>query len=447
LPFFGRPQGAAPTRPYLLSLCFFILALMSKPMAVSLPVVLLILDWYPFERIISFKSFKASLMEKTPFIALGIASSILTILAQRSAGAIRSVEIIPLSSRLIIAAKSLIAYLWKMLVPLNLIPLYPYPRDISLLSSNYFLPILLVAGITLVCIISIKKQKLWMSAWGYYTVTLIPVLGIVQVGGQAMADRYTYLPGLGPFLVLGLVTAWSWERLKELKGGGLAIKSAIAAILFFAFVAAAYVTVRQIGIWKTSLDLWSYVIEKEPVKVNLAYYMRGAVYQERGELEKAITDYNMVNALEPFHFEVYQSLGAIHEKMGQTDKALEDYSMAIAINPRAAEVLVSRGILYGKTGQFDKAIADFNKAIEADPGYPPAYANRGTAYFSLGQEGKALDDFSRALELDQNYASSYINRGSLYLKAGNKEGAASDYRKACSLGNQEGCDALGALRR
>jgi hypothetical protein len=153
------------------ALIFFILALMSKPMAVSLPFVLLILDWYPFQRITSFKTLRTAFFGKLPFIALSIASSILTILAQHAAGAIRSVEIIPLSSRVVIAAQSLMLYIWKMVLPLNLIPLYTYPRDISLLSPNYFLPILLVAGITLTCIIAIKRQKLWMSVWWYYVVT------------------------------------------------------------------------------------------------------------------------------------------------------------------------------------------------------------------------------------------------------------------------------------
>lgn len=298
-----------------------------------------------------------------------------------------------------------------MLVPLNLLPLYTYPRDISPLSLNYFLPVLLAAGITMACVIAIKKQKMWIAVWGYYVVTLIPVLGIVQVGGQAMADRYTYLPGIGPFLLVGLATAWSWERLGRLKRGELAIKSAVAVAAFFVFACAAYITVRQTGIWKNSIDLWSYVIEKEPVKVNLAYYMRGLVYQQQEYLDKALSDYNMVNALEPFHYEVYSSLGSIHEKMGQPDKAIEDYSMSIAINPRAFEVFVSRGVLYGKTGWFDKA----------------------------------AEDFSKAIELDQNDATVYLRRGSLYLKTGKRELAASDYSKACSLGHHAGCDALRAL--
>ena len=393
---------------YFLSLAFFTLALLSKPMAVSLPLVLLILDWYPFERITTFKTFKTAFIEKLPFIALSIGSSIMTILAQNSAGAVRSVEIIPLSSRVLVAARSLVVYLWKMLAPLNLIPLYTYPRDISFLSYAYILPVILTAAITLACIITAKKQRSWISVWFYYVATLLPVLGIVQVGGQSMADRYTYLPGLGPFLAAGLIAAWVWEKIKILKKEVTAFKCAFVALAFFIFVPATYLTIKQIGIWKNSIDLWSYVIEKEPAKVNLAYYMRGLVYQGQGDLDKAIADYNMVNALEPFHFEVYHSLGSIYEKIGQNDKAIENYSMAIAINPLAEETLVSRGVLYGKAGLLDKAAEDFNKAIEIDPAYPAAYFNRGAAYFRLGQDGRALSDFT----------------------------------KACELGNPEGCDAL-----
>ncbi len=124
-------------KSYILSLFFFILALLSKPMAVSLPVVLLILDWYPFGRIQSLKTFRDSFVDKIPFIALSIVSSILTVLAQRAEGAVTAIEAIPLSTRMLVASKSLIAYLWKMLMPMHLIPYYPYPNDASLFSLEY----------------------------------------------------------------------------------------------------------------------------------------------------------------------------------------------------------------------------------------------------------------------------------------------------------------------
>ncbi len=145
---------------YLSALSFFILALLSKPMAVTLPFVLLILDWYPLQRIISLRTFKTAFIEKLPFIALSISSSILTILAQKAGGTIATIEAIPLSTRMLVAAKSLVAYIWKMIVPVHLLPYYPYPKDAALFSVDYISAIALTVAISAVCIVMAKKQKL-----------------------------------------------------------------------------------------------------------------------------------------------------------------------------------------------------------------------------------------------------------------------------------------------
>jgi len=141
-----------------------------------------------------------SVAEKIPFIALSLVSSVLTILSQKAGNAILSMEEIPLSVRVLAASKSLIGYIWKMIFPLNLVPFYPYPKDVSLFSVGYLFAALVVIGITVISFVAARKQKLWLSVWSYYVVTLIPVLGIIQVGSQAMADRYSYLPGIGPSL-------------------------------------------------------------------------------------------------------------------------------------------------------------------------------------------------------------------------------------------------------
>lgn len=211
------------------SIVFFILSLLSKPMTVSLPVVLLILDWYPFQRIQSPKTFWTSLVAKSPFIALSIFSSVMTILAQQAVGAVAPVNVISLSTRILVAAKSLVTYLWKMIVPLNLIPFYPYPIHVSLLSLEYIVSVVLVIGITATCIVIAKKRQVWLSVWSYHVVTLLPVIGIVQVGSQAMADRYTYLPSLGPFLTIGLMTAWVSVKVDRLRQWGLVVKFAYIA--------------------------------------------------------------------------------------------------------------------------------------------------------------------------------------------------------------------------
>jgi hypothetical protein len=310
---------------YLLALGFFILALMSKPMAVTLPVVLLILDWQPFNRVRSLKAFWAVCVEKLPFAVLSLISSGLTVLAQRSGGALELMEIVPLSTRLLVAMHSLIAYLGKMLWPLDLIPFYPYPRTVSLLSPEYLAVIALVIGITITGIVTAKKkQKVWLSVWFYYLVTLAPVIGIIQVGGQAMADRYTYLPSLGPFLLMGLGAAWVWGKIETSWKRGLIVTSA-----FMVFLSLSFITFQQIGRWKNDVDLWNYVIEQEGHNVLFAYFKRGQAFAIRGQYEKAIEDYNTVISLN-----------------------VEEYSKAY----------IERGFTYLKAGQADLAVADLKKA-------------------------------------------------------------------------------------
>jgi Tfp pilus assembly protein PilF len=348
-------------RSYLLSLLFFILALMSKPMAVSLPFVLLILDWYPFNRIQSMKSLRPVFAEKLPFFALSIASSVLTVLAQKAGGSMELMEFVPLSTKFIVAAKSLIAYLWKMIAPMNLIPYYPYPKDVSFFSLEYFPAIALAVVITVACIVMAKKQRLWLAAWGYYAMTLVPVLGIVQVGGQSMADRYMYLPCLGPFLLIGLAVGWSSSLGDALKRQRTAAGLFIAVIAITVFLSLSYLTFGQIRIWKNAITLWSYVIEHEPAKDYLAYYNRGIAF----------------------------------DRADQYNQAIEDYSMAIAINPLAYGTYISRGILHAKAGFFEKATADFNKAIDLDNIDADAYFFRGSVHLQIGNRELALSDFRK----------------------------------------------------
>ncbi|HAM51012.1 MAG TPA: hypothetical protein DCP92_10115 [Nitrospiraceae bacterium] len=317
-------------RDYLFSLCFFILALLSKSMAVSLPVVLLILDWYPFKRIHSVKHFWSIFIEKIPFLSLSFISSILTILAQKSGGAVKPLEFIPLSTRMLVAAKSFIVYLGNMILPIDLIPYYPYPKNSSLFSLEYLSAIVLVVGITTACVVMTKKKKLWLSVWVYYVVTLIPVIGIIQVGGQSMADRYAYLPSLGPFLLMGVAIAWSWSRANALRRKSATLKLCGISAFVFLSTALIYLTFKQMGIWKDSITLWSYVIEKEPESVYFAYYNRACAFG----------------------------------KMGKFDKAIEDYSKSIALNQNNSQAFVNRGLIYLDLDLVQLASADLNRACE-----------------------------------------------------------------------------------
>jgi tetratricopeptide (TPR) repeat protein len=479
-----RPEGDhtdGPSRKnfflnkhYLFSLGFFILALLSKPMAVTLPVVLLILDWYPLERARSWKALRTALIEKLPFAALSLISSILTILAQR--GTIAPLEFVPVSTRLLVALNSLLSYIGKMLWPANLVPFYPYPSNVSLTASEYLLPLVLVAGITAGCILLAKKQKWWLAAWGYYTATLVPVLGIVQVGTQAMADRYTYLPGIGPFLCLGLAAAWIADRTARVQKGRLAAQTFAVAAAVAAIMGLSWLTVEQTGVWKNTIVLWNYVIEKEPDRVPQAYNNRGLALKNRGQMQKAIEDFNRAIALNPeyalaynnrgvtlkkagmlqeaiedfdraialnpSYYKAYNNRGSAYGKIGRPDKAVEDFDKAISLNPSYYETYLNRGVMLGEAGMVDKAIESFNQALSGDPNYADAYYNRGFAYSLLGRDDLALADYNKAIGLNRNQAQAYLNRGKLYMKMGQKKLCIADFQRACDLGNQNGCNAL-----
>jgi tetratricopeptide (TPR) repeat protein len=429
-------------RHYLFTGLFFVFALLSKPMAVTLPVVLLILDWYPFQRIQTARTFGYAFVEKLPFLAFSLGSSALTILAQQSGGAVTALERVPFLTRVLVAAKALIAYLGNMVWPLKLLPFYEYnPKSISFASPEYLIAVLLVLGITITSIAIAKKQKWWLAAWGYYVVTLAPVIGIFQVGSQLMADRYTYLPSIAPFFLVGLLAARITEQVNTANKQRTIARMAIGAAAVLVLVFLSYLTVRQIAVWKDSITMWSAVIEKDPAAV-AAYRKRGAFLQKKGQLDKAIQDYNAQIDLEPYDGETYYDRGMIFQKMGQMERAKEDYDKAISLNPRIPGAYNNRGVIHTVTGAFDKAVDDFSRLISLKPNHAGAYNNRGFAYFRMGQYGKALEDYSKSLSLDPNYAAAYVNRGNLYLKTGRNQPARSDFQKACELGNNDGCKAI-----
>ncbi len=430
---------------YFLSLFFFVLALLSKPMAVSLPVVLLLLDWYPLMRIQTLRTFLSVLVEKIPFAALSLLSSGMTVLAQKSGGALATEEFVPLSARLIAVPYALVEYLRKMILPTDLLPFYAYPRNMSASSLRFIFPILLVAGITLACVVAARRQRLLAAVWCYYVVTLVPVLGIVKVGSQMMADRYTYLPAIGPFLLLGVFAAWISEKLNVPGrrallfriGGGAAVALLVASL--------SYLTIEQTRIWRNSLSLWNFAVEREPEEVSLVYYNRGYAFDELGMTGKAMSDFNRAIALNPSDYRAYIKRGLIFDREGRLDEAISDLDTAVRLKPLSNLAHVSRGILYGKAGLPDKAADDFSKSIEIDQRNFAVYNDRGFSYFLAGKYDLALQDFSRAIELNRDYAFSYLNRGNLYFSMGREGLARSDFQNACRLKNQEGCAALERL--
>ncbi len=379
---------------YLLSLMLFVCALASKTMAVSLPLVLLILDWYPLGRIRSLNDATVRVMEKIPFLAASLGIAVISIVAQKSLGALSMMATTPLWSRLLVAFRALAAYLVMMLFPVHLIPIYPYPRVISLLSAEYATAIVVFLAITAGCIRSARKQPVWLAAWSYYLVTLFPTLGIVQVGVHSMADRYTYLPSIGLFLLTGLGAAWLWGGAKSRKAPQRIITvSALVLVVVLSFL-----TLHQISVWRTSAELWNHVIGSGTYNP-MAYNSRGHMYKDRGDF----------------------------------DRAIADYGVAIAQEPAQAEYLVNRGVAYAEKGDFQRALVDLDRAIALNPKEYMAYNNRANVWYRRGDYDRAIEEFTRAIVLNPLEPLAIQNRGAVFEKKGDLERAASDFREADRL--------------
>ncbi len=351
---------------YLFTLGSFLFALLSKPMAVTLPVVLTLLDWHPFARMGSWKRFWMVCVEKIPFVILSSLASIVAVLAQRSASSVIPLEIAPVSTRIVVAFGSIVSYLWKMVWPQYLVPYYPYPEKVSPLSVGYLLPVAIVIAVTMLATIYAHKQKTLFVAWSYYIVTLIPVLGLIQVGHVSMADRFTYLPTLGPFFVLGIAVSWVWEKVQMAERHISVVRGSIITLAVSITVTFCFLTYEQIGIWKDSLNLWSYVIQKEP-ETPFAYNGRGAAYIRLGLYDRALTDLNSAIVLRPFYADAYFNRGAAYGNMGQYDKAIDDFNTVLALNPSYYQAYRSRGLAFDKLGKHDLAIENYNKAEQFSP--------------------------------------------------------------------------------
>jgi tetratricopeptide (TPR) repeat protein len=424
-------------RPFYYALCLglFVLALMSKPMAVTLPVVLLILDYYPLKRDWPLKrtrALKDALLEKLPFFALSAASGVVTLWAQR--GAIVTSEKLALASRIAVAVRGYAFYIYKTLVPAKLAPIYPMPLEGEFFNLWFFASLTLLIAITAFCIYtavySTKSRRAFLAAWLYYLVTLLPVIGLVQVGVQAVADRYAYLPSIGPFILAGLGAGFLFEKWTRARTVVIAVMVMVSALL-------AYGTVRQSRAWKDSLTLWSHGIRLYPDRVPTAYYNRGVAYAEGegegGDLARAIEDYSTAIALSPGHTKAYLNRGSIYGLQGRYARAIEDFDTAIVLAPGDKEAYYNRGLAHDNRGDIEKALEDYNTAIRVSPDYAMAYASRGGAFVKTGNLKRAIDDYNTAIALSPADASFYNNRGLAYEAQGELLKAIADYDTATRI--------------
>lgn len=440
-----------------LSVCwvFYLLSLMSKPMAITLPFVFLILDGWPLGRLKG--RVIPDLLEKIPFWILAGLTVPITITGQYLAGSFSLMENYSAVFRFLNVFRSFAFYFYKMITPWDLVPFYPLPPRQNLLwnveSVSAFLAF---AGISAALWVYREKVPYLLAPWMYLVVAFLPVLGIIQLGGQSAADRYAYLPSLGFFIPLAFWISYSFSGSRKIY-----FILVMGLSLFLGFL-----TERQIGFWKNSGDLWEKVIRNYPdcaiAHINLAAY-----YQEVGLLDQALEQYQLASTISPPNALAYNGWGGVlfqkgkrgeafekfktanaldptsptthwylwyfYEQEGLHMEALKEINEAIRLNPRYVENYNSLGISLGSLGRLDESQKAFENALSEDPKNTVYLSNLASTQLKRGKLGEALDLYHQASLSDSKDYSFPLKMGELYLKMGRADRADEMFKRALLL--------------
>jgi len=427
---------------YVLCMLFFVLAVMSKPMAVTLPFVLLLLDYWPLNRWGNpyhentkkgFSSVIKLIVEKIPFFCVSLAASAGAIWAQSKEGTVASLDNVPFMIRTSNAIVAYVSYLGKLLWPVNLAVFYPYEYVLPPWKILFSAAVILV--ITLIVMYYIRKKPFLFVGWYIYLGTLVPVIGLVQVGSQAMADRYTYVPSLGITFVL----AWGIPSIIENQKLRKRFLAPVAVIFLSLLM---LLTWQQCHYWKNSVTVFIHAISVTKNNA-LAHNQLGLAFYEQGRDREALYHFDKTILLQPAQDSAYNNRGAIYLKYGRTEQALQDFNKTLAVNPHYVKAYNNRANLYIQERQYRLAMEDLNEAIRLQPDYVLAYFNRGLLSAGLGDYQKAIHDFDSVTMLNANHVYAYHNRASLYFNMGNIQSGCLDAQKACALGN---CQIMEAAR-
>lgn len=401
---YGRYAAAPTARKYLLTLLLFALGLMSKPMLVTLPCVLLLLDYWPLNRLAPLPEqsqpspcrprWPKLILEKIPFFLLSLLSSVLTVVAQHAGGAVQTLEQIPLSLRALNALAAYGAYLGKAIWPIHLSVFYPLPET---LPVGLLLCSIAVIALGSYVVFRRRRTAPWLIVgWLWFLGTLVPVIGLVQVGSQAMADRYTYIPYLGLFIML----AWSADSLLKRLPSLKPVLVGAASVLLLACVVRSEI---QLSYWHDSIRLFTHALSITKSSVfcekNLSYAL-----SEAGRGNEAIPHYEALLRLTPKDLRVRYDLGMALISAGQPAEAESQFSEALKYQPDSDKLHNSLGIALSQQGKLDPAAAEFEKAIQLNPQFPWPYLNYAAVLQRKGLAGPAVTNYTKALELQPQWA-------------------------------------------
>jgi tetratricopeptide (TPR) repeat protein len=383
---------------YCLALVFFALGLMSKPMLVTMPFVMLLLDFWPLERFrvqgpgFSVGEFKRLLVEKIPFFTLTAVFCATTFWSQHGSGAVSSSIYFPFSFRVENSLISYGRYLEKMIWPEKLSVIYPL---LSFHTATCLLAIAVGVGLIIVTSLVLKGSRrapYLLTGWFWYLGTLVPVIGLVQVGGASMADRYSYFPLIGIFIIIAfgardLIARFRMEP---------ALPAAAAAVILTACIA---LTEKQLAYWQNSITLFEHAIAVTRNN-DIAHSNLGLALEGQGDQQGALTNYMEALRISPDNAEMHNNIANLYYETGHTNQALDEYGQALKLDPRGSFAWINIGNIDVALGRFDAALTNYNQAAQLAPDDPQVPFIIGKALLAEGRDTEAISYFRDALKLD-----------------------------------------------
>ena len=448
---YTRYADTGTARWYAALLGWFALGLMAKPMLVTLPFVLLLLDLWPLGRFAPFGALPAAggarpvlraqarraptaprsravpmrtlVWEKAPLLLLSAVASAVAVIAQQRSGAITSAERLPVGVRVANAIVAYVRYLLMAIWPADLAVLYPYGKQIP--AWQVLGAALILALVSAVVLRGGRRHPYAVVGWLWYLVTLVPVIGLVQIGSQAYADRYTYVPLVGIFVALAWGVA---ERVGRRPIPAPAVGAALAAILgIYAAVAWA-----EVGRWHDGVTLLSHTVRvtrDNPIAQNNL----GVALGNAGEPEAALEHFQAALRSKPDYAHAHNNLGRLLWRQGRREDAAAQYRLALRDEPDSAETHNNLGVVLTEVGRLDEAIEQLSAAIALDPEFGGAYFNLGNALRDSGQPEAAIARYREAIRIRPDNAQAYNNLGLLLWRQGRREDALQHFRAAVRL--------------
>jgi Flp pilus assembly protein TadD len=411
---------------YVAAICLFALGLLAKPMVLTLPFVLCLVDVWPLGRVppgsLTWRRAAPLVREKIPFFVLSILAALTTLWAQDAGGAVKSLDLFPLGQRIANALVSYVAYLGMLLWPVNLAVFYP---NVPVPAWQAAAALLVLTAISWFAVRALPRRPYLAVGWFWYLITLFPVIGLVQAGLQSRADRFVYLPHIG----LSLAVAWGIPavvRSPRIRTRLLPV-AATAVVLIYAWMAQAYLRT-----WRDSETMWRRALSVTTGNY-MAHHNLGVMLSAKGRTDEALAELEETLRIWPDFAEAHNTIGNLLAKRGDDASAIAHYRTALRLSPGFAAAHNNLGLALVRQGAIDEAVAHYHEALTLTPPFAAAHHNLGRALLLQGRTAEAEAHLREAIRLKPRYTDAHVSLGELLAGTGRTQQAASCFREALRL--------------